>query len=64
MQVDPDVPVAGINTHTIITICFVWGVCDECPGLLRILSQVTIDLKNSVTSYNTYMGPGMRRTES
>ena len=19
-----------INTHTIITVCFVWGVCDEC----------------------------------
>jgi hypothetical protein len=24
-----------INTHTIITVCFVWGVCDSCRGLLR-----------------------------
>jgi hypothetical protein len=23
-----------INTHTIITICFVWAVCDLCRGLL------------------------------
>jgi hypothetical protein len=25
----------AINAHTVITVCFVWGVFDSCRGLLR-----------------------------
>jgi hypothetical protein len=51
-----------INTHTIITVWFVWGVCDSCRGLLRrSVSDVGTRAKQAQQLKSAYLDERRRR---